>query len=1035
MDMRPILELRPTDSISDSWVARSRLAVMRVGSLPSILELGPLDVRERARELTFALLRGIRRGNKPPDVIRIAADLRLEWDRRVVANLSLLADPSRESLRTITATSTDRTQLVPMKRVALSDVAKRHTRLLKGHDHADALALVEALVRHDAPPSQPTVQASCRAALSAAVEVIEASEPALGEALEALVLARYARQPVPLSTVRGLRRSMSPGGFALVRLVTATHLLLNKQGIDLSRNTTRRQTWRIERGARRLGHPRTRGNAAAWRRSSSAGSQAMKGLVRSLRVVLLTHDQSPGVGLPTRRVSMVLSRLGALAHRGVRCAVHLSPDLRYRASDLSSGGTPECVGLPPSIPQLLARCTSLGFRNEFRALLAAWPSSVASSPLVPALSLGLFGDRSHLTHPPKVFHSEYLPHWWSWQQVADSGSWPDPDEGMRDIPWLQAWQRGECPAGTRRELLEATRFERSWSRKLVLACMGADLALRAEDPEGAVRSLSAAAKSYAEFRRLETETGHCVVLSVLDDFEARCARVLVAMGWPQSEGAQAVHRLRDCARAVPKVERGRTPLRVMEALGAIVTAGRGAGTREKELRVAAQLARMLGARLLFEGRGTQIVEHVPQTQHTLDSWSMRRLVAKPDPRAVRVRPTDIEYTLAQRRPGSLLVGRLGSAVFCFGRDTAFRRREVEALSTIAAFYDSQVQPDHVAEAAAPTVYAPRPSLARPIQGLVGESAPWTQVLDQIWRLGPSTCNVLILGESGTGKEHVARALHLVSDRAQGPFVPVHCGGLAPELMFAELFGHVAGAFTGATTARPGLIASADGGTLFLDELGEIPAAMQVALLRVLEDRCVRPVGGTRDRAIDVRILAATHQDLDAGIANGTLRLDFYHRLDVARIRVPALRERRSDIRRLAMHLLEREGLAPAIDPAVWAVLESYAWPGNVRELANVLTAATLLSQDSGLHAPAVAQLIERRRAPDTSPSPEAAVEPMGPRATRLLDLMGDGWCGTRTLAERTGVSTRTINREIARLVATGTVQATGAGSRRKYRRV
>lgn len=649
---------------------------------------------------------------------------------------------------------------------------------------------------------------------------------------------------------------------------------------------------------------------------------------------------------------------------------------------------------------------------------------------ITALSLGLFGDASRLDKTPRVFRSAYLPHWWHERVKGGAECWPQPEEGMRDVPWISAWETGDGASATRRDLLHATRVEPAWARRLVLACIGADLALQADDPEGAVRALHAAHKAHSSFRRLETETGRKARLSILEDFEARCARVLAAMGWPEKAGSEAVKSLRACARTLPKVEGGRTPLRVMEALGAIVSAGRGAGTEEKERRVADQLARMLGARLLFEGRGETIIEHVPQREHTLDSWSMRRLLSNDEARAVRVKPTSIEYTLAQRRPRALLVGRLGDAVMCFGRETPFRRREVEALATIAAFYDTRVQPDVVGE---------RPSVmlegTRPIEGLIGTSTPWSCVLDQIWRLGPSTCNVLILGESGTGKEHVARALHLVSDRAQGPFVPVHCGGLAPELMFAELFGHVAGAFTGATSARPGLLASADGGTLFLDELGEIPVAMQIALLRVLEDRCVRPVGGTRDRPIDVRIVGATHRDLDAAVAEGRLRLDFYHRLDVARIVVPPLRERRSDIRPLALHLLEREGLRPTIHADCWPVLESYAWPGNVRELANVLTAASLLAQDDTLRGSSLARLIERRRPPQPRDTSAEAHAPLGPRATQLLDLMGSGWCGSRTLAERMGLSTRTINREIARLVANGRVQADGSGSRRQYRRV
>jgi len=200
------------------------------------------------------------------------------------------------------------------------------------------------------------------------------------------------------------------------------------------------------------------------------------------------------------------------------------------------------------------------------------------------------------------------------------------------------------------------------------------------------------------------------------------------------------------------------------------------------------------------------------------------------------------------------------------------------------------------------------------------------------------------GETGTGKELVARALHDASPRRRGPFVAVDCGALPESLLESELFGHVRGAFTGAANARSGMIARADGGTLFLDELGRIPATLQARLLRVLEERVVRPLGGDAERAVDVRIVAASRDDLDAEVAAGRFRPDLLYRLAVVRIALPPLRTRREDLPLLVRDLLRRRGLAdeapsgPGLDR-----LFAHGWPGNVRELRNVLDRALALA--------------------------------------------------------------------------------------------
>ena len=202
--------------------------------------------------------------------------------------------------------------------------------------------------------------------------------------------------------------------------------------------------------------------------------------------------------------------------------------------------------------------------------------------------------------------------------------------------------------------------------------------------------------------------------------------------------------------------------------------------------------------------------------------------------------------------------------------------------------------------------------------------------------------VLIEGETGTGKELVARAIHQHSDRSKGPFVPVNCAAIPSELLESELFGHVKGAFTGAIQPRPGKFREADGGTLFLDEIGDMPLEMQAKILRVLQDKVVAPVGGQSSCQVDVRIVAATHQDLAKKVQDGAFRQDLYFRLNVLSIRLPALRERGSDILLLAEYFLRRfTSSSKSLSTTAAKRLLEHSWPGNVRELENVIRSSSL----------------------------------------------------------------------------------------------
>jgi len=236
-----------------------------------------------------------------------------------------------------------------------------------------------------------------------------------------------------------------------------------------------------------------------------------------------------------------------------------------------------------------------------------------------------------------------------------------------------------------------------------------------------------------------------------------------------------------------------------------------------------------------------------------------------------------------------------------------------------------------------------------IENFIGASPALQEMLRQVRKVAPTKTTVLLTGESGTGKELVARALHELSPRAAMPFVAVNCGAIPAELLESELFGHVRGAFTDASRDKKGLAAEADGGTLFLDEIGELPLALQVKLLRFLEDEQVRRVGDTRSERVDVRVVAATARDLARAVKEGQFREDLFYRLNVVNVRLPALRERPDDVPALVEHFLAKyrrlrpEAPLTGVSPQALEVLRSHRWPGNVRELEHAVERAVVLA--------------------------------------------------------------------------------------------
>jgi len=234
------------------------------------------------------------------------------------------------------------------------------------------------------------------------------------------------------------------------------------------------------------------------------------------------------------------------------------------------------------------------------------------------------------------------------------------------------------------------------------------------------------------------------------------------------------------------------------------------------------------------------------------------------------------------------------------------------------------------------------------EGVVGASAAMREVMELAMRVAPFPSTVLLTGESGSGKEAVARAVHQASPRRDRGFVAVNCGAIPENLLESELFGHEKGAFTGADRAREGVFEEADGGTLFLDEIGELSLPLQVKLLRVLQERVIRRVGGSGERPVDVRVMAATARDLVEQVKGGKFRDDLFYRINVVQVHIPPLRTRPEDIPLLAEHFLRRHAErlqvpTPGLPRALLPVLAAYSWPGNVRELENVLERALILS--------------------------------------------------------------------------------------------
>ncbi len=304
---------------------------------------------------------------------------------------------------------------------------------------------------------------------------------------------------------------------------------------------------------------------------------------------------------------------------------------------------------------------------------------------------------------------------------------------------------------------------------------------------------------------------------------------------------------------------------------------------------------------------------------------------------------------------------------------------------------------------------------RPSDAMIGDSDAMQEVFRHIEKVAPTDATVLILGETGTGKERVARRIHALSDRSDEPFVPVNCSSIPENLIESELFGHQRGAFTGAHSARTGLVESASGGTLFLDEIGELPPPAQAQLLRVLQEREVRPVGASTARSVDVRLLAATHQDLESMIDSGAFREDFYFRLKVFELELPPLSERGDDILELAKAALERSARELGkselrFDDEALETMQAHPWPGNVRELQNAVERGVILHEEG----PITEEMMGLDEADADSSQEAKDGESLEDYFVRFVTQHEDEMTETE-IAERLGISRKTLWKRRKRL--------------------
>ncbi|MFV1959027.1 MAG: sigma 54-interacting transcriptional regulator [Planctomycetota bacterium] len=863
--------------------------------------------------------------------------------------------------------------------------------------------------------------------------------------LKTLILGFLDRIPLDLNAYREARIKITSVDRSYIRAFVACAYAMNTPLWVGTKRQQQRAAARAEARARACGLKRLACVARSYRRRIewAIRPEPLPRLVyRSLRTIVLGAPP-PALWNAANDALFSALRTGRLGIPSISLALALLArgDPGFRLHPGRTRLLASRPGLPPSspVPAEAARhlwTLDLLDRNAYARLAAAWPDlPPRSRTMVRILSLGTCGEGAEAAaHPPPHGSPAFLVTAWAGLSPRISRSSPlEAGSFSREHVLcelcLQVWQGRDIGARHRRYLARRIAGEPVWARRLVLAVTSAEAFLRHGEARRACRALGAARNAHRGLDALCRSYGRDDETGLLADYEALCARTLAAFEPAVAPGRSASATVARLARRLPLRRHTPKPDRVLDALDAVITAGRAAPGVAIERRVARDLAHMLGGWILLHYERGRYLTLRPQSEHTLSTWTVHGLARERHLRARRIRRRPEFWRPDQRRPRAVLSVPLGEGVVCIARHEPYRRKEVEAVRTVLRFMATHRAPTSLRAPGSDSRDVPAPAFAG--EGLIGRSRAWQEVLDQVARVATARCPIVLHGETGTGKECLARAIHAASHRSQGPFVAVNCGAIAPEVLGSELFGHVRGAFTGAERNRRGLLSQAHTGTLFLDEIADMPAAMQVALLRVLEERKVTPVGGSRPRPVDLRVLCASHVALADAVERGRFREDLFHRLNVMTIHLPPLRRRGEDVLLLAHHILRRTTPPRTLHRDAPPVLLRYAWPGNVRELDNVLRAGALLVEGPEI-TPEILETLLAGRTARRPPAPHPAR--LGPRSERILVALGHRWLSAPALARALGVSARTVNRELRRLLEQGMVEAHGEARARAYRR-
>ena len=1002
---------------------------------------GPRPLRA-ANYLALALARAGRRGHPLPTHIDVYQDYGSVQFWSAVCRLAPLADPNRQLSRRMARVANSGVDLRPQKSIAARLRTERWELILEQE--------FQFRLTHLSPWQARVVLSrvlQCRGlgsrqqdltvrTLARLIDQIEPTDRAVALEVAYLCIAQGGEASLESREHCDLPSS----GFAadLARAARAQAIVRSRGRSFAGSGRVRRLVLHAERRWRRAGFKNRHGLCRCNRRITTmnhAGEAFHLIITQMLRPLVLSGAVETAHTVSMARLALLTGHISASAADLIYQVYSQLPLERARSTAPLAAGrlTLEAVTArrDRARSRSVSRIHSHLTRNEFEAAVAALPDpGVSGRAEIVLHSLGLYGgpisaadiSRVALDSPGAVI------------ALAAANNPVRSSAAVSSITCSRtARESRECArvlTGKRVELdvieflCAAAEGEPRWARTLVLSTCAARAALERSRRRLAARALLAGADPLHRLKAIAKAAGADLAFGVAQDYE-RAIRVLFDL----AHDAPIPQRSR-IARLAYADGAPRKNDTVLDALDVIVTASRARSPRGIDALLVRELGRLLRSDVLFHRRGRHLLRIQPQSRHTLRTPLIRSLFSCPRVRRLRPPRRPEYWRPEQRRPGGLLAFPVGEGVACLCRTRPYSRREQDLVRGIVRFLAARLEQNAALEIGPAEVAKQRRPHPR-IRGIVGDAPKWRKVLDVVWKVAPSNVPVLILGETGTGKEVTARAIHLTSKRSQRPFVAVSCANLRGDTLLSTLFGHVRGAFSGAVRDHRGLFEQAHRGTLFLDELAEAPYDLQIALLRVLEDGIVRPVGSAHSRKVNVRIVTATNQDLDAARRAGRFRDDLFHRLSTVRLELPPLRERLEDLDTLANHLLDRHERGRRLHADALPLLAAYDWPGNIRELENVLRACLLLCDDAEVPPEAVRQALDSRR----QARRRAAAQPsLAPRPARLLETLRVGWWSARELADRLGVSVRTVNRDLQPLVDEGLVEIHGEARRRRYRR-